>query len=133
MKTNYQVAYAAMNELEASILKLSNLREIIDSATEAMEADHIKAESLNYAAYEYLGLILNELDENFKKAWNATLINYKKAQILEKWKLRIECDLISDELYVNLSQEMIDFLNLKKDDELQISYHQNDEISIAKV
>lgn len=133
MKTNYQVAYAAMNELEASILKLSNLREIIDSATEAMEADHIKAESLNYAAYEYLGLILNELDENFKKAWNATIINYKKAQILEKWKLRIECDLISDELYVNLSQEMIDFLNLKKDDELQISYHQNDEISIAKV
>lgn len=133
MKTNYQVAYAAMNELEASILKLSNLREIIDSATEAMEADHIKAESLNYAAYEYLGLILNELDENFKKAWNATLINYNKAQILEKWKLRIECDLISDELYVNLSQEMIDFLNLKKDDELQISYHQNDEISIAKV
>lgn len=133
MKTNYQVAHAAMNELEASILKLSNLREIIDSATEAMEADHIKAESLNYAAYEYLGLILNELDENFKKAWNATLINYKKAQILEKWKLRIECDLISDELYVNLSQEMIDFLNLKKDDELQISYHQNDEISIAKV
>lgn len=133
MKTNYQVAHAAMNELEASILKLSNLREIIDSATEAMEADHIKAESLNYAAYEYLGLILNELDENFKKAWNATLINYKKAQILEKWKLRIECDLISDELYVNLSQEMIDFLNLKKDDELQISYHQNDEISIVKV
>jgi hypothetical protein len=122
-----------MNELEASILKLSNLREIIDSATEAMEADHIKAESLNYAAYEYLGLILNELDENFKKAWNATIINYNKAQILEKWKLRIECDLISDELYVNLSQEMIDFLNLKKDDELQISYHLNDEISIAKV
>lgn len=134
MTSNYDKVWSTMNDLEQAILKLNNVKEIIDSATEAMERDKTKAETLNYAAYEYLEILLDQIDEKFQKAWKATVVDLRQSgQSADSWDLTIGSDMITNELYIDLPQELVDFVSLKEGDKLQWLQDHNDNISIIKL
>lgn len=134
MKNDYDKVWTTMNDLEQAILKLNNVREIIDSATEAMERDKTKAETLNYAAYEYLELLLDQIDEKFRKAWKATVADHPGPRMtVDSWDLTIKSDLINGDLYIDLPQELVDFASLKEGDKLQWLQDCNDNVSLVKL
>ena len=63
-----------MNDLEMVTSKICSAREIIDSAIDKIqEHQYDKAEMMMSAAYEYLEYYLQEFDDKFKLAWQATV------------------------------------------------------------
>jgi len=65
----------AMNDLEMLVSKVCSAREIIDTASVAIEErNYDRAESLTNAAYEFLGYYLDEFDAKFKVAWQETVM-----------------------------------------------------------
>jgi hypothetical protein len=123
-----------MNDLEQAILKLNGIKEIIDSASDSIDQrNYNKAESLNYAAIEYFELLLNEVDQKFQKAWKATVSSLKHSQEIEKWTLKLESDLITGELYVNLPQELLDSAGLKEGNALEWRQNEDDSFTIVKI
>lgn len=79
MTLDYQKVWNALNELEMVTSKVCSVREILDSAIDALE-DHKKdkAEALMYAANEYLAYYLEDFDKKFKDAWNETVVKINK-------------------------------------------------------
>lgn len=115
---NYSKAWSAMNKLEQIITKISNVTEIVDSATEAIErGDFKKATALNYAVNDYLEVMLNEFDDTFKTAWNETIKKINDVP-LEVWNVKVEKDLVNDDLYINLPQDLCDSISLDEGDQL---------------
>jgi hypothetical protein len=74
MNMNYQKIWNVMNDLEMITTKISNAREILDCAVDRLqEHQYDKAETLLYAADEFLQYYLEEFDRKFKDAWAETV------------------------------------------------------------
>ena len=74
MTVEYQKVWRTMNDLEMVTSKICSAREIIDNAIDKIqEHQNDKAELLMTAAYEYLEYYLQEFDDKFKLAWQATV------------------------------------------------------------
>lgn len=73
-----------MNDLETVISKVVSAREMIDVANEALEYNQKeRAEKLTMAAYEFLGYFIEEFDEKFKDAWEATVGDLREGDVRE--------------------------------------------------
>ena len=74
MTLNYHKVWNTMNELEMVTSKICSAREILDSAVDRLqEHQYDKAETLLYAADEFLQYYLEEFDRKFKDAWAETV------------------------------------------------------------
>ena len=74
MTLDYQKVWETMNELEMVTSKICSAREIIDAAIDRIqEHQYDKAETLMYAADEFLQYYLEEFDRKFKDAWAETV------------------------------------------------------------
>ena len=74
MTLNYHRVWSTLNDLEMVTSKISNAREILDSAIDRLqEHQYDKAETLMYAADEFLQYYLEEFDRKFKDAWAETV------------------------------------------------------------
>jgi len=74
MPANYNRVWTTMNDLEMVTSKICSAREIIDNAIDKIqEHQNDKAELLMTAAYEFLEYYLQEFDDKFKLAWQATV------------------------------------------------------------
>jgi hypothetical protein len=81
MTLNYNRVWNALNELEMVSSKISSAREILDSAIDALENHNgEKAETLMYAADEFLKYYLADFDVKFKDAWNETVVKIKQPE-----------------------------------------------------
>jgi bifunctional DNA-binding transcriptional regulator/antitoxin component of YhaV-PrlF toxin-antitoxin module len=84
MTPNYNRVWTTMNELEMVTSKISSAREILDSAIDALENHNgEKAETLMYAADEFLKYYLADFDVKFKDAWNETVVKIKGEEYTE--------------------------------------------------
>lgn len=120
MTLNYQTVWNSMDAVEQTHLKLCNIREILDASNESLDNHNYKrAEALNYAAYEYLEMIQDELDSKFKAAWNATVKQINCPPMIENWTVTVEIDPITGDYYLNLPEDLCSSANLKEGDELQ--------------
>jgi hypothetical protein len=82
MTLDYQKVWNTMNELEMVTSKISSAREILDSALDRLqEHQYDKAETLLYAADEFLQYYLQEFDTKFKDAWKETVTKLKQQEI----------------------------------------------------
>ena len=71
-----------MNELEMVTSKICSAREILDSAVDRLqEHQYDKAETLLYAADEFLQYYLEDFDRKFKDAWKETVTKVKQQEI----------------------------------------------------
>jgi hypothetical protein len=78
MTLNYHKVWNSLNELEMVTSKISSAREILDSAIDALENHNgEKAETLMYAADEFLKYYLADFDVKFKDAWKETVMKIK--------------------------------------------------------
>ncbi len=78
MPIKYQKVWDTMNSLETVTSKICSAREILDSAVDRLqEHQYDKAETLLYAVDEFLQYYLQEFDEKFKDAWQATVGNLR--------------------------------------------------------
>jgi hypothetical protein len=74
MTLDYHRVWEKMNDLEMVSSKISNAREILDCAVDRLqEHQYDKAETLLYAADEFLQYYLEEFDRKFKDAWKETV------------------------------------------------------------
>lgn len=74
MTVEYQKVWTTMNDLEMVTSKICSAREIIDNAVDKIQGnEYDKAELLMNAAYEFLEYYLQEFDDKFKLAWQATV------------------------------------------------------------
>ena len=74
MTLNYHRVWSTLNDLEMVSSKISSAREILDSAVDRLqEHQYDKAETLLYAADEFLQYYLEEFDRKFKDAWAETV------------------------------------------------------------
>ena len=79
---NYQKIWNVMNDLEMVTSKIVSAREILDSAVDRLqEHQYDKAETLLYAADEFLQYYLQEFDTKFKDAWKETVTKVKQQEI----------------------------------------------------
>ena len=82
MTLNYQKIWNTMNDLEMVTCKVASAREILDSAVDRLqEHQYDKAETLMYAADEFLQYYLEEFDRKFKDAWTETVTKLKQQEI----------------------------------------------------
>ena len=82
MTLDYQKVWNTMNELEMVTSKISSASEILDSALDRLqEHQYDKAETLLYAADEFLQYYLQEFDTKFKDAWKETVTKVKQQEI----------------------------------------------------
>jgi hypothetical protein len=82
MTLDYQKIWNVMNELEMVTSKICSAREILDSAVDRLqEHQYDKAETLMYAADEFLQYYLQEFDTKFKDAWKETVTKVKQQEI----------------------------------------------------
>ena len=82
MTLDYQKVWNTMNELEMVTSKICSAREILDSAIDRLqEHQYDKAETLMYAADEFLQYYLEEFDRKFKDAWKETVTEVKQQKI----------------------------------------------------
>lgn len=74
MTVEYQKVWRTMNDLELVTSKICSAREIIDNAVDKIQGqEYNKAEILMNTAYEFLEYYLQEFDDKFKLAWQATV------------------------------------------------------------
>ena len=74
MTLDYSKVWNTMNELESVTAKICSAREILDCAVDRLqEHQYDKAETLLYAADEFLQYYLEEFDRKFKDAWAETV------------------------------------------------------------
>ena len=89
MTINYHRVWEKMNSLEMVTTKVSNAREILDCAVDRLqEHQYDKAETLLYAADEFLQYYLEEFDRKFKDAWAETVTKVHQ----EEYSVSSTCD-----------------------------------------
>ena len=75
-----------MNDLEMVTSKIVSAREILDSAVDRLqEHQYDKAETLLYAADEFLQYYLEDFDRKFKDAWKETVTKVKEEEDMPPW------------------------------------------------
>ena len=126
MTVSYQKVWDTMNELETVTSKICSAREILDCAIDAhQEHKHEKVEHLLYAVDEFLVYYLQEFDDKFKKAWQATVGDLRegdtvnKQNNLKKWVLPTELDGLTGDVFVKFPDDLLDAANLKEGDEVE--------------
>jgi hypothetical protein len=81
MTLDYQKVWSSLNELEMVTSKICSAREILDCAIDRLqEHQYDKAETLLYAADEFLQYYLAEFDTKFKDAWAETVTKVKQEE-----------------------------------------------------
>ena len=86
MTLDYQKIWNVMNELEMVTSKICSAREILDSAVDRLqEHQYDKAETLMYAADEFLQYYLEDFDRKFKDAWKETVVKLKEEEDMPPW------------------------------------------------
>ena len=86
MTVDYQKVWNTMNDLEQVIAKVISAREMIDIANEAIgNHEYSRAEVMTQAAYEFLGYFIEEFDEKFKDAWQATVGDLRDGDIAKQF------------------------------------------------
>jgi hypothetical protein len=89
MTINYHRVWEKMNSLEMVTTKVSSAREILDCAVDRLqEHQYDKAETLLYAADEFLQYYLEEFDRKFKDAWAETVTKVHQ----EEYSVSSTCD-----------------------------------------
>ena len=89
MTLNYNRVWSTLNDLEMVSSKISNAREILDCAVDRLqEHQYDKAETLLYAADEFLQYYLEEFDRKFKDAWKETVTKVHQ----EEYSVSSTCD-----------------------------------------
>ena len=89
MNMNYHRVWEKMNDLEMVTTKVSSAREILDCAVDRLqEHQYDKAETLLYAADEFLQYYLEEFDRKFKDAWAETVTKVHQ----EEYSVSSTCD-----------------------------------------
>ena len=151
--------WEVMNELEMITSKICSARDILDSATDAIQQHRYdKAESMITAAHEFLGYYLDEFDKKFKDAWQETVVSGKKGEIdvcdkddlsehckqswrdfwgeeiemnkAKKWVLPIQsCD---ENLFINLPNDLLDKVGWKEGDELTWTNNRDGSFTLNK-
>jgi hypothetical protein len=142
MTLDYQKVWDKMNSLEMVSTKISSAREILDCAVDRLqEHQYDKAETLMYAADEFLQYYLEEFDRKFKDAWAETVTKvhqqeysvsseYKgawnsfweedviKEDKVVKWLLPIQQKIEEgiDDYYVQFPDDLLEAANLKEND-----------------
>jgi hypothetical protein len=82
MTLDYQKIWNVMNSLEMVAAKICSARGILDSAIDRLqEHQYDKAETLLYAADEFLQYYLEDFDRRFKDAWKETVTKVKQQEI----------------------------------------------------
>jgi hypothetical protein len=82
MAVSYQKVWDTMNDLERVTSKICSVREILDCAIEAHEYHkREKVEHLLHAVDEYLQYYLQEFDDKFKDAWQATVGDLREGDV----------------------------------------------------
>ncbi len=85
MPIKYQKVWDTMNNLEIVTSKICSAREILDSAVDRIqEHQYDKVETLLHAVDEFLQYYLQEFDEKFKNAWEATVGDLRDGDIKSK-------------------------------------------------
>ena len=86
MTLDYQKIWNVMNDLEMVTSKIISAREILDSAVDRLqEHQYDKAETLLYAADEFLQYYLEDFDRKFKDAWKETVVKLKEEEDMPPW------------------------------------------------
>jgi hypothetical protein len=86
MTLDYQKIWNVMNDLEMVTSKIVSAREILDSAVDRLqEHQYDKAETLLYAADEFLQYYLEDFDRKFKDAWKETVVKLKEEEDMPPW------------------------------------------------
>jgi hypothetical protein len=89
MTINYHRVWEKMNSLEMVTTKVSSAREILDCVVDRLqEHQYDKAETLLYAADEYLQYYLEEFNRKFKDAWAETVTKVHQ----EEYSVSSTCD-----------------------------------------
>ena len=89
MTVEYQKVWRTMNDLESVTSKICSAREILDCAVDRLqEHQYDKAETLLYAADEFLQYYLEEFDRKFKDAWAETVTKVHQ----EEYSVSSTCD-----------------------------------------
>jgi hypothetical protein len=89
MTLDYHRVWEKMNDLEMVSTKISSAREILDCAVDRLqEHQYDKAETLLYAADEFLQYYLEEFDRKFKDAWAETVTKVHQ----EEYSVSSTCD-----------------------------------------
>jgi hypothetical protein len=82
MTVEYQKVWTTMNDLESVTSKICSAREIIDNAVDKIQGhEYDKAELLMNAAYEFLEYYLQDFDDKFRLAWQATVGDLRDADV----------------------------------------------------
>lgn len=84
MSVKYQKVWDTMNALESVTSKICSAREILECAIEAHENHkQEKVEHLLYAVDEFLQYYLQEFDDKFKDAWQATVGDLRDNDVMD--------------------------------------------------
>ena len=150
MNMNYHRVWEKMNDLEMVSTKVSSAREILDCAVDRLqEHQYDKAETLLYAADEFLQYYLEEFDRKFKDAWAETVTKvhqeeYSVSSTCDKDDTSQECkgawnsfweeepkqdkvvkwvlpieEIDCDECIINFPDDLLEAANLKAGDEIE--------------
>ena len=150
MNMNYHRVWSTLNDLEMVTTKVSSAREILDCAVDRLqEHQYDKAETLLYAADEFLQYYLEEFDRKFKDAWAETVTKvhqeeYSVSSTCDKDDTSQECkgawnsfweeepkqdkvvkwvlpieEIDCDECIINFPDDLLEAANLKAGDEIE--------------
>jgi len=140
MPVSYQKVWNTMNELETVTSKICSAREILDCAIDAhQEHKHEKVEHLLYAVDEFLQYYLQEFDDKFKEAWQATVGDLREGDVMKeqkqskKWTLPTEVDGLTGDVFVKFPDDLLDAANLKEGDEVEWIDNGDGSYSLKKV
>jgi len=158
MTVSYQKVWDTMNELETVTSKICSAREILDCAIDAhQEHKHEKVEHLLYAVDEFLVYYLQEFDDKFKEAWQATVGDLREGDVVDdgmrpwghsdleyqianqkknkvkKWTLPTEVDGLTGDVFVKFPDDLLDAANLKEGDEVEWIDNGDGSYSLKKV
>jgi hypothetical protein len=142
MTLNYNKVWDTMNSLEMVTSKVCSAREILNSAIDALENHNLeKAETLMYAADEFLQYYLADFDVKFKDAWKETVVacnndhmppwghsdmeslSQQKEDKVIRWRLPIEevkdGDTDEIEYFITLPDDLLEAANLSRGEEVE--------------
>ena len=137
MSISYQKVWRTMNDLEVVTSKICSAREILECTIEAHEnRNHERVEHLLHAVDEFLVYYLQEFDDKFRLAWQATVGSLRDSDVKKwdaweetyypeevketpkKWVIPVEID-PSGEYFVTFPDDLMEAANLEEGDSVE--------------
>ena len=149
MSVNYQNVWRTMNDVEQVTSKICSAREILECTIEAHERhNHERVEHLLHAVDEFLVYYLQEFDDKFRLAWQATVGSlkdeenelykatlaereYYEGKQLKKWTLPVEQ--IHDDYFISFPDDLLEVANLKEGDQVEWIDNHDGSFTLKKV